>query len=57
MVVYDASKAREAAKEIAMLEAKKEEALYNEFKARQAFDSLDRAIDGMKGYSSVASPE
>ncbi len=40
-----------------MLEAKKEEALYNEFKARQAFDSLDRAIDGMKGYSRVASPE
>jgi len=24
---------------------KKEESLYDEFKARQAFDSLDRAID------------
>ena len=38
-------------------EAKKEEALYNEFKARQAFDSLDQAIDRMKGASSVAGPE
>ena len=37
--------------------AKKEESLYNEFKARQAFDSLDKAIDRMKGSSSVAKPE
>ena len=57
MVTYDANKAREEAKAAARLEAKKEEALYNEFKARQAFDSLDKAIDRMKGSSSVAGPE
>ena len=57
MVTYDANKAREEAKATARLEAKKEEALYNEFKARQAFDSLDQAIDRIKGSSSVAGPE
>ena len=57
MVTYDASKAREEAKSAARLEAKKEEALYNEFKARQAFDALDQAMDRMKGSSSVAAPE
>ncbi len=57
MVTYDANKAREEAKAVARLEAKKEEALYNEFKARQAFDALDRAMDRMKGSSSVAAPE
>mgnify|MGYP001235937373 FL=1 len=34
-----------------------EEALFNEFKARQAFDSLDKAIDRITGSSSVAGPE
>ena len=57
MVTYDANKAREEAKAAARLEAKKEEALYNEFKARQAFDALDQAMDRMKGSSSVAGPE
>tara|TARA_B100000767_G_C19595757_1_gene463417 strand:+ start:71 stop:379 length:309 start_codon:yes stop_codon:yes gene_type:complete len=57
MVTYDANKAREIAKENAKFEAKKEEALYNEFKARQAFDSLDQAIGKMKSGSSVAKPE
>ena len=57
MVTYDANKAREEAKAAARSEAKKEEALYNEFKARQAFDSLDQAIDRMKGASSVAPKE
>ena len=57
MVTYDANKAREEAKATARLEAKKEEALYNEFKARQAFDALDQAMDRMKGASSVANPE
>jgi len=57
MVTYDANKAREEAKAAARLEAKKEEALYNEFKARQAFDALDQAMDKMKGSSSVAAPE
>ena len=54
MVVYDANKAKEAAKAAARVEAKKEEALYNEFKARQAFDSLDQAIDRMRGSTSVS---
>jgi hypothetical protein len=57
MVTYDAKKAREEAKIVARELAKKEESLYNEFKARQAFDSLDQAIDRMKGSSSVAKPE
>ena len=57
MVAYDANKAREEAKAAARSEAKKEEALYNEFKARQAFDALDQAIDRIKGSSSVAPKE
>ena len=57
MVTYDANKAREEAKAAARIEAKKEEALYNEFKARQAFDALDQAIDRRTGASSVAGPE
>ena len=57
MVTYDANKAREEAKAVAREIAKNEEALYNEFKARQAFESLDKAIDRMKGSSSVAKPE
>ena len=57
MVTYDANNAREEAKAAARSEAKKEEALYNEFKARQAFDALDQAIDRIKGSSSVAPKE
>ena len=47
----------EEAKAAARNEAKKEEALYNEFKARQAFDALDQAMDRMKGSTSVAPKE
>jgi len=57
MVTYDANKAAEEAKAAARLAAKNEEALYNEFKARQAFDALDSAIDRMGTSSRVASPE
>ena len=57
MVTYDLNKAREEAKAAARTSAKNEEALYNEFKARQAFDALDQAMDRMTGSSSVASPE
>ena len=57
MVVYDAGKAREEAKSAAREMAKKEEALFNEFKARQAFDSLDQAIDRTKGSSSIGKLE
>ena len=57
IVTYDANKAREEAKATARLEAKKEEALYNEFKARQAFDSLDKAIDRNKRSSRVEPKE
>lgn len=57
MVTYDAEKARNQAKDIAKREAKKQEALYNEFKARQAFESLDQAMDRMKSSTSVAKPE
>ena len=33
---------------------KNEESLYNEFKAIEAFDSLDKAMDEMQGSSSTA---
>ena len=36
---------------------KKEESLYNQFKARQAFDFLNRTMDEMKGSSSIAKTE
>ena len=45
------------AKEATRNAAKKQEALYNEFKASQGFDALDKEIEGMKTSSSVASPE
>jgi hypothetical protein len=45
------------AKRIAQDTAKKKETLYNEFKARQGFDALDKEIDLMEASSSVASPE
>ena len=54
MVSYDVVSAREEAKAASREEAKKQEALYNEFKARNAFESLDRAIDNMKGSSSIS---
>ena len=57
MVTYDVNRAREEAKAAARTSVKNEEALYNEFKARQAFDALDQAMDRMTGSSSVASPE
>ena len=50
-------KEAEEAKAASRLAAKNEEALYNEFKARQAFDALDSAIDRMGTSSRVASPE
>ena len=34
--------------------AKKEEALFNEFKAKQAFDALDESLNRIKGSSSVS---
>ena len=57
MVTYNADKAREEVKAASRMQAKKEEALFNEFKARQAFDALDRAIDRIETSSSVAKPE
>jgi hypothetical protein len=57
MVTYDLAEARMHAKRIAQNTAKKKEALYNEFKARQGFDALDKEIDLMEASSSVASPE
>ena len=33
---------------------KNEQSLYDEFKAKEAFDSLDRAMDEMKGSLSIA---
>ncbi len=33
---------------------KKKESLYNQFKARQAFDFIDRTMDEMKGSLSIA---
>lgn len=57
LVTYDLSEARMRAKETVRNEAKKREALYNEFKARQAFDDLDKEFDDMGSTSSVAAPE
>ena len=57
MVTYDATEARMQAKEATRNAAKKKETLYNEFKAKQGFDALDKEIDGMETSSSVASPE
>ena len=57
MVTYDVKKVREDAKAFARKLEKKEESLYNQFKARQAFDSLDRGLDEMKGSSSIAKTE
>ncbi len=54
MVVYDVGKARDEAKTSAREEVKKQEALYNEFKARNAFDSLDRAIDQMQSSTGIS---
>ena len=57
MVTYDINEVRTQAKQTARNAAKKEEALYNEFKARQGFDDLDKEIDRMESASSVAAPE
>ena len=57
MVTYDINEVRTQAKQTARNAAKKEEALYNEFKARQGFDDLDKEIDKMESASSVAAPE
>ena len=57
LVTYDASEARMQAKEATRNAAKKQEALYNEFKAKQGFEALDKEIDSMETSSSVASPE
>ena len=48
MVVYDAEKAKAEAKRVVEAEAKKDEALYNEFKAVQGFDALNKEIDNLK---------
>ena len=50
MVVYDAEKAKAEAKKAVEAEAKKDEALYNEFKAVQGFDALNEEIDNMETY-------
>ena len=57
MVTYDINEVRTIAKETARNAAKKEEALYNEFKARQGFESLDKEFDDMESATSVAAPE
>ena len=50
MVVYDEVKARSEAKKAIEVEAKKNEALYNEFKAMQGFEALNKEIDIMNSY-------
>ena len=47
MVTYDVNEARIQTKNAMRNSAKKDEALYNEFKARQGFDALDKEIDRM----------
>jgi hypothetical protein len=44
MMEYSLDGARQAA----LAEVKKQEALYNEFKAEQSFDDLEEAIRNMK---------
>ena len=46
----DAKKAKAEAKKAIEAEAKKDEALYNEFKAVQGFDALNEEIDNMEPY-------
>ena len=48
MVIYDSQKAISAAKEATRSAAKKEEALYNEFKANQGFENLDAELENLK---------
>tara|TARA_B100001250_G_scaffold395519_1_gene400512 strand:+ start:76 stop:621 length:546 start_codon:yes stop_codon:yes gene_type:complete len=50
MVVYDSDEAIAEAKKAIETEAKKDEALYNEFKANQGFDVLNKEIDNLKPY-------
>ncbi len=54
---YDLEAARKASKEALRAAARKDEALYNEFKAKNAFKEFDAKIDGMNSTSSVADPE
>ena len=52
MVTYDASAAAQEAKKATRDAAKRETALYNEFKARNAFDAMDREFENMDTSSS-----
>lgn len=47
MVEYPVGSAREVAVKKAKDELKKQEALYNEFKARQGFDALEKELNSM----------
>lgn len=57
MVTYDANGVKDQAKATARSAAKKQEALYNEFKARQGFEALDKEFDNMETTSSTSAPE
>ena len=57
MVTYDINEVRTQAKETARNAAKRQESLYNEFKARQGFEALDKEFDQMESATSVAAPE
>jgi len=54
---YDLEAAKRETKAAMRAAAKKEEALYNEFKAKNAFKEFDAKIDSMNSSSSVAEPE
>ena len=49
LVEYDIGKVRSATRAAAEAEARNDEALYNEFKARQGFDLLDKKTASMDG--------
>ena len=50
MVVYDFEEAKLKAKQAIEIEAKKDEALFNEFKARQGFEALDQELNKLEQF-------
>ena len=50
MAVYDFEEAKLKAKQAIEIESKRDEALFNEFKARQGFEALDQEINKLEKF-------
>ena len=50
MVVYDIEEAKLKAKQAVEIELKRDEALFNEFKARQGFEALDQELNKLEQF-------